>query len=187
LRQRSDAQPHAVEQLEARREVGGDDRDEAGRKPALRNEGGLRARGELDGATPAADVLGQVEIVGACRARGLADRPVGVERRGVEDGKLAGEQREKVLIVFDIQMGSADAVVLADALEGLQGTVRDRHVVIFGGDQQVGDRRADLAGTDDHHLAPGPGGSLHVSIPVPHASLPQIGGYRFETIMRRPA
>ena len=139
---------HAVEHLEALRQVVGDDRDEAGRQPALRDEGDGGIGGQRLDRGRAGDVLGQIEIVGPRCERGLGDHRGQIERRRTEHRELAVEELDQLQAVADIDSDSVDALVAVAGSENLRGTVDQGDVVVAGGGEQLGDCGADLAGSD---------------------------------------
>ena len=130
------------------RHVEGDDRDEAGREAALRDEGDGGIRGERLDAVRAGDVLGEIEIVGPRRERGLSDHRGEIERRRTEHRELAVEELDELQAVADIDSDSVDALVAVAGGENLGGAVHQGDIVVAGGGEQLGDCRADLAGSD---------------------------------------
>ncbi len=72
------------------REIVRDDRNEAGREPALRDEGGGRIGRQLSHDAGARHVFRQIEVVGAAGLGRLGDARRQVEGRRAQDGELAG-------------------------------------------------------------------------------------------------
>ena len=159
MRQGADAHAHAFQRVEAAGEVVGDDRDEARRQAALRDEGILGLTRQLLHPPGADDVLGEVEIVHAGRSRGFGDAPGEVEGRGAQHGELASERLLHRAGGGDVQLFRFDTD--GEFGRGKLGrrAVDERDVIVARGAKHFGDGRADLAGADDNDV-------LHDQYPV---------------------
>ena len=102
LRQRAHAHVHIAQILEPLRHVGGKDRNEPGRETALGDESGVRTLGDCPDRVRGGDVLGEVEVVGACSASGLGDSGVEVEGQGTHHRLATLHQPGKCCRIGDV-------------------------------------------------------------------------------------
>ena len=142
--------------VEVRDELIGRDRDEAGRKPALRHEGGRRTLGRRAHGAGDLDVLGQVEVVKAgcaCNLRNARVAEIGQRR----DDRIAGVighvlcEGSRVRGVDGVCHKVPLAVRARDRASRVAVDVGELDLVTAGIRQQSGDERADLAGAQDQY------------------------------------
>ena len=104
LRQRADSEADRAHPLELIRQMRADDRDEAGRQPALRRHDALRARREAADVPRGGHVFGEVEIVGAERVRRRRHSLVESVRQAGQHRLLTVERLPQRIGVGEIRM-----------------------------------------------------------------------------------